>query len=172
MSPSVLLMSGPPASELDAALLREASRWAHAVAPGRVRVASGDLAEAAGEAFSPGEPLLVVWPELSELRPELATGTLEDLASGCEVVLGPLFDGGLYLLGLARAIEPLLTIDWQADDAMTRCFELAARAGLPLGLQRAERGLRRPEDVRAALADPCLPAGLRPILAARGPEAR
>jgi glycosyltransferase A (GT-A) superfamily protein (DUF2064 family) len=158
------VLAGPPASELEAALAGEASRWASAVAPGGVHVASGDLAQAAHEAFPPGDPLLVVWPELPRLRAELATGALEDLRSGCEVVLGPLYDGGLYLLGLTRPIEPVLALDWQAENAMARGFELAAGAGLAIGLLRAERGLRRSGDVRAALADPCLPESIRELL--------
>ena len=37
-------------------------------------------------------------------------------------------------------------------------------AGAPVGLVRPERGLRRPADVRAALADPLLDAELRALL--------
>jgi hypothetical protein len=37
-------------------------------------------------------------------------------------------------------------------------------AGVAVGLLRAERGLRRPADVRAALADPLLDAELRALL--------
>jgi hypothetical protein len=35
---------------------------------------------------------------------------------------------------------------------------------VPVGLLRAERGLRRPGDVRAALADPLLDHELRELL--------
>lgn len=164
MRPSLLLLAASPASELEAALHREALRWAQSLAPGRVQVAAGDLAGAAAGAFAPGEPLVVLWPELPVMRPELAAGMLEDLASGCELVLGPLFDGSLYLLALARPIDSLLAIDWRAADAMAGGFAHAAGAGLEIGLLRAERGLRGPGDAQAALADPCLPAEIGQIL--------
>ena len=43
-------------------------------------------------------------------------------------------------------------------------FEAAREAGLEIGILRAERALHRPADVRAALADPAAPDGIRRIL--------
>ena len=50
---------------------------------------------------------------------------------------------------------------------MTIGLAAARDAGLEIGLLRTERGLQRPDDVRAALADPLLPPDLRRILNGR-----
>jgi hypothetical protein len=47
---------------------------------------------------------------------------------------------------------------------MTIGLAAARDAGLEVGILRAERALHRSADVRAALADPLLPSGLRRIL--------
>jgi hypothetical protein len=47
---------------------------------------------------------------------------------------------------------------------MTIGVATVREAGLELGILRAERALHRPADVRAALADPLLPAGVGRIL--------
>ena len=48
---------------------------------------------------------------------------------------------------------------------MTTALGAAQLEGLQAGLLRAERGLRSPGDVRAALADPLLDAELAALLA-------
>jgi hypothetical protein len=47
---------------------------------------------------------------------------------------------------------------------MTIGLAAARDAGLEVGLLRAERALHRPADVRAALADPLLPAEVARVL--------
>ena len=92
---------------------------------------------------------------------------LADLRSGCELVLGPVIDGGFYLVGLNQPHERLLEAVQAAvgsPDAMALGFAAVQEAGLELGLLRTERALRRPADVRAALADPCLPDAIRAVL--------
>jgi len=156
--------------ELGAALIAEARAWAGQVAPARVHEADpgAGVLDAAERVFETHEgPLLVVWPSLPRLRPELAAAALGDLAAGCDVVLGPVIDGGLYLLGLARSIPELASIDeelWRGPDVMGIGLAAARDGGLEVGILRAERALRRPADVRAALADPLLPEEIARIL--------
>lgn len=131
----------------------------------------GRLTDASGRVFTrhPG-PLLIVWPDLPALRPEHAATALEDLGSGCQLVLGPVFDGGFYLVGLARPLRQLFTLPeeaWRRTNTMGAALSAAGESGVELGLLRAERGLQRPADVRAALADPCLAPQLTRILAPR-----
>jgi hypothetical protein len=159
--PSVLVMApagGPPGEELAAALRSEADRWANEVAPGRVRSGDGPLADAIARALAEHDgPLLAIWPVLARFRPEHATGALGDLESGAGLVVGPLIDGGLYLLGLERPLGELVSVPdevWSGGDAMREGLGAAAEAGIEVGLLRAERALRTPGDVRAALADP------------------
>jgi hypothetical protein len=112
-------------------------------------------------------PLLIVWPDLPRLRQELARSALDDLAAGCDVVLGPAIDGGFYLIGIDRPLPKLFGLPenaWRSPDAMTIGLAAARDAGLEVGLLRAERALHRPADVRAALADPLLPAEVARVL--------
>jgi uncharacterized protein len=181
---------------LEQLLLARAAAWAAEVAPGGVHVAfepdgaessvrslvrpGAELFAQAGEGASQrvtaaaqrvcaaGDgPLLIAWPELPRWRPEHAAGALGDLADGCDVAVGPVFDGGFYLLALARfapAVFELPADGWRHPEAMGQMLAAAHRAGLDAGLLRAERALRRPADVRAELADPLLDDELRGVL--------
>jgi hypothetical protein len=184
-APAVLLMgsasdSDPSRRELDellgqaraarlaSALRAEAEAWAGDVASGAVYSGDEPVADATARVLGehPG-PLLVAWPVLTRFRPDLEDGALGDLGAGCELVVGPLIDGGLYLLGLTRPLAELVPVPdqtWSSGDAMTAAFAAAVEARFEVGILRAERALRAPGDVRAALADPLTPAEIRSIL--------
>ncbi len=129
---------------------------------------AGRLADAAARVFAHSErPLLIAWPDLPRLRSDHAAAALDDLLAGCDVVLGPAIDGGFYLIGLSRPLPELFALpekSWRSADAMTIAITAVREAGLEVGILRAERPLHRPADVRATLADPLAPEGLRRIL--------
>jgi glycosyltransferase A (GT-A) superfamily protein (DUF2064 family) len=129
---------------------------------------AGRLADAVARVFARHEgPLLIVWPDLPRLRPGHARAALDDLRGGCDVVLGPAIDGGFYLIGINRPLPRLFALPenaWRSRDVMTIGLAAARDAGLEIGLLRPERALHRPADVRAALADPLLPAELARVL--------
>ena len=86
------------------------------------------------EAVAPGGLTLVVWPELPVWLPETAAAALDDLAAGCPVSIGPVFDGALYLLALAEPTPELVALGerpWRGLPAMTRVFgaDRGSRAG-------------------------------------------
>ena len=149
---------------IEALLERRALEWARAVAgDGTVVEAATDLTAA----VAPDGPTLVVWPELPVWLPETGAAALDDLAAGCAVSIGPVFDGALYLLALAEPIPELLALGerpWHGVQAMARVFGVVEERQLEVGLLRAERGLRRPGDVRALRADPLTDAELREML--------
>ena len=126
------------------------------------------LADAAARVFGRGNgPLLIVWPDLPRLRKDHATAALSDLRNKCDVVLGPVMDGGLYLIGIARPLPKLFALPeraWRSPDVMAIALAASRDAGLELGLLRAERALHRPADVRAALADPITPEPVARVL--------
>jgi uncharacterized protein len=184
---------------LQSALIAQAVRWAEDVAPGAVHVAhdppdagrelrvlagadaslfpqngdgiAGRLADAAARVFArSSRPLVIVWPVLPRLRPEHAQAALGDLEAGCDLVLGPAIDGGLYLIALRRPLPKLFGLPeqvWRSPDIMAIGMAAVRNAGLEIGILRAERALHRPADVRAALADPTLPDVVARVLARR-----
>jgi uncharacterized protein len=113
-----------------------------------------------------GGPVLIVWPDLPRFRTAHATGALDDLRSGCDVVLGPAIDGGLYLVGMSRPLPELFALPEQTwrHDVMAVALTAIRDVGFEVGILRAERGLNRPADLRAALADPLLPEDIAAIL--------
>ena len=177
--PTVLLL-GPVdgAAELEGAIGAEraakvrsllrarAEAWAVFVGGGAVIHPTGgeSLADAARRAFdgSP-RPLLIARPELPVWRALHGSAAVSDLADGCGVAVGPVFDGGFYLVGLAEPLPGLLELR-DGPDAMNQAFVAAHEAGIEVGLLRAERGLRSAADVAAALADPLLDEELRRVL--------
>ena len=185
---------------LQSVLIAHAVSWAHGVAAGPVHVAhdppdagpelrplvgadavlfpqngdgiAGRLADAAARVYARNSgPLVIVWPDLPRLREEHATAALSDLGAGCDVVFGPVFDGGLYLTAIARPLPRLFALPeqvWRSPDVMAVGIAAARDAGLEIGILRAERALHRPADVRAALADPLLPEWAAKVLARGG----
>lgn len=155
-------------------LIRRLRSWADDVAPGAVFDAR--VGERPAEAGARGvddrdRPLVIAWPDLARWRADHATGALGDLEAGCELSVGPLFDGGFYLVAFAHPMSVLPALPdeiWQSPDAMAIAFTAAYGAGAEAGMLRAERGLHSPEDVRAALADPLLDAELRSLLGGAG----
>jgi glycosyltransferase A (GT-A) superfamily protein (DUF2064 family) len=129
---------------------------------------AGKLANASVLAVAGGDgPLLIAWPELMHWRPEHAEAALTDLGDGYELSVGPVFDGGFYLLAQAHPLPALFGLPdaiWRSPDSLTLVLGAAHAAGVEGGMLRAERGLRSPGDVRAALADPLLDPELRALL--------
>jgi len=172
---AVLVMpsGGELGSRVERALAAQAEVWGREVAGAAIELAgTGErLPAAADRALAAhGSPLLVVWPCLPRLRRRHAGGALEDLSAGCDVVFGPLLDGGLYLLGLNRSLPHVLELFDRPpgdEDAVTRAARLALEDGLDIGLLRVERPLRSSADVRAALVDPLTPGEILEILGAR-----
>ena len=89
---------------------------------------------------------------------------LDDLADDCEISVGPMFDGGFYLVAFAHPVPALLELPddaWQTRDPIGLAADAAQRSGWAIGLLRTERGLRTPADVSALLADPLVDDELR-----------
>jgi glycosyltransferase A (GT-A) superfamily protein (DUF2064 family) len=149
-------------------LVGRARRWADELAPGGVFPTSAGVGECVAGLFAGGTgPVFVVWPELPRWRSDHATGALDDLADDCEISVGPMFDGGFYLVAFARPVPALVALPddaWRTRDPIGLAADAAQRSGLGIGLLRTERGLRTPADVKALLADPLVDDRLRCLL--------
>src|SRR5579884_1354279 len=159
------------AGELRAELHARARAFADRIANQGFHTASAgaSLSEEVEQAWGAEDAtvLLVVWPEVVRLGQGHAAGALEDLAFGADVVVGPVIDGGLYLLGLRQPFPNLLrSLDesLESDDPGPLGLAAASAMGLEIGLLRVERGLHSASDVEAALADPLTPEDIRRIL--------
>jgi rSAM/selenodomain-associated transferase 1 len=182
-------------ARLHAALIARAVAWAHAAAPGAAYLGhtgaaagvrglvpaatrlfaqvDGDLgrrlaAAAARVHAEAGGPVLVVGADVPALGAAHAAAAFDDLAHGCDVVLGPSTDGGYYLIGLRQPRPDLFALAdgaWGGPDVLRLTLAAAEGAGLGVGLLRAERDLDEPADARALLADPLTPADVRALLA-------
>lgn len=179
-APAVLLMAETSTDaerypELGGVLLAQAESVGRAVAGDGVRLADrGEgLSDAVSHAYEGHDgPLLVVWPSLPRLTPQHAAAAWGDLTAGCDLVLGPVIDGGLYLLGLAEPLRQLAVLPgklWQGPDVVATGLAAARDAGLEVGILRAERALRSSADIEAARADPLLPEQIRRILGGAAP---
>ena len=185
---------------LQAALIKEAVEWARTLSPRAIYLAhepadagadlarlvggdvglfpqngegiAGRVADAVARVSAHGAGwIVIIWPDLAALRPAHAAAVRADLAAGVDVVLGPVFDGGYYLIAISHPVPSLFALPehvWRAADEMSQVLAVAAESGLEVGLLRPERALHRPADVRAALADPLLPETVARALGRRG----
>jgi len=174
---------------LQSALLLLTAQWARALEPRAIHVAheppdagpelrsllgdgiatfpqngdgiSGRLADATARVFARGPgPVMIVWPDLPQLRPFHAAAALGDLDDGADVVFGPVYGGGFYMIAVARPMPQLFNLPeqlWRGADAVTIGMATTRDGCTDVGILRAERALQRPADLRAALADPTLP---------------
>jgi uncharacterized protein len=181
---------------LQTALLAEALRWARSMKPRELYVAhdpadagrelqrlagedailfpqngdgiSGRVADAVGRVSGHSSgPIVIVWPDLARFSEHHAEAARIDLSGGADLVLGPVFDGGFYLLALARPLPSLFAMPehlWRGPDSFNQVLIAANRSGFEVGVLRGERALHRPADVRAALADPLLPEAVAKAL--------
>ena len=97
---------------------------------------------------------------------ETAAAALDDLAAGCAVSIGPVFEAP-STCSRCRADPELVALGeqpWHGVQAMAGVFTVVEQRKLEVGLLRAERGLRRPSDVRALRADPLTDAAWREML--------
>ena len=167
----------PADRPLERELLRVAVR-AGEHAAGAVEVLSDDVGPSAEELparlqrsatrlFGEGaSALLLIWPGVPRLRRDHLKAALGDLAAGCDLVLGPMIQGGFYLEALREPHPELFELPgelWVSEDVMGFA-EATRQSGLELGILQAERALRSSADVRAALADPLLPDEVRRAL--------
>lgn len=166
----VALLGSDRAARVQAELVAQATGWARALDARSFHTATSEAALPAQiDSILAGVdgPLLVIWPRLPRLRPEHSQGALGDLQAGCDLVFGPIVDGGFYLFGLSRPAPDVLRLleeGFETVPGTPGALAAAAEAGLELGYLRPERGLRSHDDVEAALADPLTSRELRRLL--------
>ncbi|MGH3853580.1 MAG: DUF2064 domain-containing protein [Pseudonocardiaceae bacterium] len=113
-------------------------------------------------------PQLTLFPqEGPNLGARMAAAAAARLAQGCDVVLGPAYDGGYYLIALARPDPRVFALPasvWGCPDVTAYTIDAAGVAGLRLGFIDPEHDLDTPADAATLLTDPRLPPELAALL--------
>ena len=156
-----VLLGEDGASRLAGALRARARVWAAAVAPGHAYEATS-LDAAAVAVHGHDGPLLLAAPDVPALDVAVARVALDDLAAGCDVVLGVAHDALPYLVALPRPDDELIAIAASgfSGGVLPRFGEL----GLTLGMLAHHRRLATAADARAFALDPLTPPDLAALL--------
>jgi hypothetical protein len=102
------------------------------------------------------------------LDDRLVRAALDDLAAGCDVVLGAAHDALPYILAVPRFdAETLAFVEGSYRDGILAAF---AHRDVVLGMLRHERRLASAADARALAIDPLAPADLAALVRSRLPE--
>jgi glycosyltransferase A (GT-A) superfamily protein (DUF2064 family) len=151
------------AARLREAMWARARRWAAAVAGGgRYEATSLDAAIAA--VHDHDGPVLLAAPDVPALDEAVAAVALEDLAAGCQVVIGLGHDARPYLVGLPRPDPALLEV--ATADFTRGMLPAFAESGLLVGMLAPHRRLASAADVRALAIDPLTPRDLLAVVRA------
>jgi hypothetical protein len=158
------LLGADGARALRAELAAHARRWAAEVAPGRCFEAT-TLGAAEAALHGHDGPVLLAAPDVPALDQRLARAALDDLAAGCDIVLGAAHDARPYILAVARPDPELLAVvERSLEGGILGAF---AEGGVTLGMLRHERRLSSPGDARALAIDPLAPSDLAALVRGR-----
>ena len=145
-----------------AELLRERTRrWAAAVAPGNAFEATS-LSAAAAAIHGHAGPLFLAAPDVPALDEAVARVALDDLAAGCDIVIGVAHDALPYLVAMPRPDDELVRI--AAEGFTGGVLPAFGRRGLTLGMLAHHRRLATVADARAFALDPLTPPEIAELL--------
>ena len=114
-----------------------------------------------------GGPLLLAAPDVPALDEAVARVALDDLAAGCDIVIGVAHDALPYLVALPRPQDEL--IELAAAGFAGGVLQAFGERGLTLGMLAHHRRLATAADARAFALDPLTPPKLAGLL--RPPQA-
>ncbi|MEA2290884.1 MAG: hypothetical protein QOD55_2881 [Solirubrobacteraceae bacterium] len=160
--PGLEALLGPEAAQrLHAGMRARARRWAAAAARGRAFEATS-LAAAAAAVHGHDGPLLLAAPDVPALDAAVARVALDDLAAGCDLVVGVAHDALPYLVALPRPDDALAEL--AAEGFAGGILPVFADRGLTLGMLPHHRRLASAADARAFALDPLTPPDLAELL--------
>lgn len=139
----------------------EISKLSAVMRPGEEVIAQpgGDLGQrmfgVADELFVRGHaPVVLIGTDTPDLPPSFLQRSLS-LLDHCDLVFGPAFDGGYYLVGMRRLEGRIFEdIDWGTETVLEKTLAVCRKHELACGLLEPLRDIDRPEDL-PALAEQC-----------------
>jgi hypothetical protein len=106
--------------------------------------------------------VLLAAPDVPGLDARIAHAALDDLAVGCDVVVGVTHDARPYLIAIPSIESDLADlVEGSFAGGVLTAF---AERGLTLGMVRHERRLASAADARALAIDPAAPPELAALL--------
>ena len=156
-----VLLGDEGATRLASALRARARVWAAAVAPGHAYEATS-LDAAAVAVHGHDGPLLLAAPDVPALDVAVARVALDDLAAGCDIVLGVAHDALPYLVAMPRPDDELIAL--AAPGFTGGVLQTFGDRGLTLGMLAHHRRLVTAGDARAFALDPLTPPDLAALL--------
>jgi hypothetical protein len=108
---------------------------------------AGDLGRRMAVALAAGAPAVLVGTDCPDLTPAILAGAFAALADH-DLVLGPAFDGGYYLIGLREPRPELFAgIAWGTDRVLAGTLAIAGDLGLTVAQLEPLADIDRPEDL-------------------------
>jgi hypothetical protein len=107
-------------------------------------------------------PVLLAAPDVPALDEAVARVALDDLAAGCDVVVGVTHDALAYLVALPCPDDDLIAL--AASGFTGGVLTVFAERGLTVGMLAHHRRLATAADVRAFALDPLTPPDLAALL--------
>jgi rSAM/selenodomain-associated transferase 1 len=112
-----------------------------------VSQAQGDLTDRLLAALAPA-PVIFFGADTPDLDSSHIASAISALNSN-EVVIGPAYDGGYYLIGMKRAKPELFTdMPWSTDQVMPETLSRLAKQGIEPVLIETLHDCDRPEDLQ------------------------
>jgi rSAM/selenodomain-associated transferase 1 len=110
------------------------------------------MSAALGAAFQEGaEKAILIGSDYPSLRAELLEQAFSDLDQS-EVVLGPTYDGGYYLIGMRRWLPQLFDgIAWSTETVLSATLQRVEAIGVTCSLLEQLRDIDEEADWRAFL---------------------
>jgi rSAM/selenodomain-associated transferase 1 len=109
----------------------------------------------ASQLFSRGHsPVVLIGTDAPALPPSILIETLH-LLNHSDLVFGPAFDGGYYLIGMRNQVDAVFAgIDWGGETVLRKTISICKRNNLRYSLLECLTDVDRPDDLLAA-AEQC-----------------
>jgi glycosyltransferase A (GT-A) superfamily protein (DUF2064 family) len=115
---------------------------------------SAALHSGARTALERRDAVVLVSSDIPGVPPGSLIEAVDRLSRDADVVLGPGFDGGYWLVGLNEAhVEPFENIPWSTEAVLQTTVDRCQTAGLAVAFIEAWRDIDRPEDVTELIPD-------------------